>query len=126
MSEELLGGFLVMEKSALPEANVMDTMIYAGSQAIPATSKPDDILERALAFLAAAAKLTDIQAEAKKAQEKSKKELLDIINEFTRSSPNNVASYESMTNVEILAASEIRKLRLDLEASRLVKVVHAG
>lgn len=111
MAEELLDSFLVMHKSELPEAKHMDTMIYAGSQAVNANAKPEDVLEKALSYLAAAAKLTEIQAELKAAQEKEKKELLDIINEFTRSSPNNVASYDSMTNVEILAAREIKRLR---------------
>jgi hypothetical protein len=125
LAEEILTKFLVMYKADLPEATHMDTMVYAGSQAIPATCNPEDILEKALSYLAAAAKLTEIQAELEAKKEKDLNELLSVINSLLGTA-QRIEKWQDMTAGELGAAREIMKIRLDLEAAKTVKFAHGG
>lgn len=114
LAKLVLGRYLIVEKDQLPEAKTMDTMIYAGSQAVSVSATAADTLERALSLLAAASALQIREDELKAEKAKEEREILAIINEFTNTSPRDLDSYESLTNVEILAAREIKKLRSQL------------
>jgi hypothetical protein len=111
MAEELLGHFLVTEKSTLPEANHMDLMIYAGTQAVSTSAKPEEVLEKALSFLAIAAKLTELQAAKEEARLKEEAELLAIVNSLVTHPKGDIKTYSGLTETEKAAAREIRNLR---------------
>jgi hypothetical protein len=121
LAEEITEKFLVMFKKDLPEVKVLDTRIYVGNQSLSLSDDPEETLLRALSYLAAAAKLTELKAEKEAARLKDEAELLAVFNSVITTPVLKRDTFSSLNSAEKAAAEEIRKLR-----NQLAKIPLAG
>jgi hypothetical protein len=117
--KEVLDVFLVVEKRNLPEVKVLDTQIYSGNQSVSVNADPGETLTRALSYLAAAAKLTELKAEKEEARRKEEEKILSTINSLIPSTTMRRTVFSGLTDAEKLAAKEIIKLRDQLAFAKL-------
>jgi hypothetical protein len=108
IAEDILDAYLIIKKADLPEAKIEGGTIYAGNQAIPTSSKVDDLMDRALSYLAAATVLVVIEEKRKEEEKREQDEILTAFNSLAQTKRN---SWSTMTANEQLAGREIVRLR---------------
>lgn len=108
IANEVVDAYLVVKKTELPESKVEGGMVYAGNQAVPSSSKVDDLMDKAMSLLAAASQITIIEEKRRAAEKREQDEILAAFNSLAATKRT---SWAKMTENEQLAGREIVRLR---------------